>query len=342
MHDTRHIPIEITVSETALNDLVFGHYAIRPVSITPMGGYSNLNYRLTDTAGHAYVLRVSRVNRHADSANAEWHVLRSLEREGYELAPHLISPESEFPQPLRVEFQGANRFVQLSHLIPGSIDCFWWQQCSIDKIEQIFRGLTTLHRAMRTIPALQELPAPAFQYVLPEQAPKLLAATATGQYVLDNWAAFRQSAIRLQIDMADRYPWQDARYQWIHGDVQLENLLFEGGYLTGFLDFERICWDACEKDVIFSAFRVCKEGNTDAPFVYDRARLARAIEAYGEVETGLCSFFFSGYEELWKPFFCLDQAMVYLENAFDGTWQLAEGIGFLPCFNEVLHYRGPQ
>jgi len=347
MHDTRHIPIENRVSEAALEDLVVRHYAIRPVSIAVLGGYSNLNYRLTDPAGRAYVLRVSRLNRLADSAGAEAHVLRSLERQGYGMAPHLIDPVElvdpvdplKRKSPLRVEIGGAEHYIQLSHLIPGSIDCYWWQHCSIDKLEQIFRGLAGLHQAMAAVPALQEVPAPAFQYVLPEQAPELLAATATGQYVLDNWVLFRQSAIRLQIDMANHYPWQDARYQWIHGDVQLENVLFERGYLTGFLDFERVSWDACEKDVIFSAFRVCKEGNTDTPFLYDPARLARAIEAYREKEAGLCSYFFSGYGDLWKPMFCLDQAMVYLENAFDGSWQLAEGIGFLPVFNEVLQYR---
>jgi Ser/Thr protein kinase RdoA (MazF antagonist) len=369
MQDTRHIPTEIKVTDAELNDLVFEHYGIEPDTITPLGGYSNLNYCITDLTNSQYVLRIARGNRSPGSAEAEQHVLRSLEKAGFGLAPRLLSPVDS-PSPLQVLFQGAERYVQLSHMIPGRIDCFWWQQCSIDKIEQIFKGLAGLHQAMAEIPALHGLPAaPAFQYELPEQAPALLEATTTGQYVLRTWQAFRQSAIRLQMDMADRYPWHQARYQWIHGDIQLENLLFDGGYLRAFLDFERVSWDACEKDVIFSAFRVCKEGNTDAPFHYDEARFAKAIETYLTVNVNLAtnpnstttagsevnvsniyltassrSFasFFSGYEEFWKPFFCLDQAMVYLENAFDGSWQLAEGIGFLPCYNEVLNYRHPE
>jgi Ser/Thr protein kinase RdoA (MazF antagonist) len=339
MPDTRHLPEKIPVDATRLNELICTSYGIRPISITPLGGYSNLNYALTTESGIQYVLRIARSNRSPVSLMAERHVLLSLEKAGYNLAPRIISPIESPMQDVAIAIPGFPRSIQLSQMIPGTIDCLWWQQCSFDKVEQIFSALSHLHQLMAQIPLLQQRQAP-YQYELPEQPPVILQATATGQYVLDNWQKFRQAATRLQMDIAVNYPWEKARYQWIHGDIQLENLLFHQDQLTGFLDFERVSYDACEKDLIFSAFRVCKEGNTDAAFTYDSMRFAASIKAYRISDSGLCPFFFNNYEKYWKPFFCLDQAMVYLENAFDGTWQLAEGIGFLPCFNEVLDYPG--
>jgi Ser/Thr protein kinase RdoA (MazF antagonist) len=335
MPDTRHLPFSQTLPDEVLADLIEKNYGIKPVTINSMGGYSNLNYNAKDGFRQDYVLRIARRNRTTDSLRAEQYVLTNLEHLGFDLAPRLVQAGQEGIPVINLD---SLRFIQLSRMLPGAIDCLWWQQCSFGKLRQIFGALAQLHGLMARIGSPTSQQSPPFCYALPERPPPVLLGTPTGAYVFHQWLAFREAAMRLQQEILDRFPWERARYQWIHGDIQLENLLFEQDKFSGFLDFERVSIGACELDAIFSAFRVCKEGNSDGPFVYDQDRLAASIGAYQADRSGLCSLFFEEYEKYWKPFFCLDQAMVYLQNAFDGVWELAEGIGFMPCFNEVLHY----
>jgi Ser/Thr protein kinase RdoA (MazF antagonist) len=315
--------------DQALNSFLIKNYRLYPVSITPLGGYSNQNFHVTDEQEQQYVLRISRANRSVESLQAEKHILYSLEQAGFTLAPRLYSSPDD-------NIQLNARFTTLFRWRPGSIPCLWWQQCSIDQLEQIFAHLAALHQAMEGIPGLSaSLSIPT----LPPHPPEHLEATMTGQYVIRTWPLFYDSALRLQTDIIQQFPWHAAGWQWTHGDIQLENTLFEEQRFSAFLDFEQVSWGAREKDAIFSAFRVCKEGASDEPFQYDEYRLSRAIDTYRQSHPTLCASFFTEYDTYWKPYFCLDQAMLYITNAFDGIWQLREGIGFLPCYNEVLNYR---
>ncbi|WP_165798324.1 aminoglycoside phosphotransferase family protein [Chitinophaga costaii] len=307
------------------------HFGIHPRRLSPLGGYSNQN-TLVETDTGEYVARLSRHNRHLDSVRVEEHVLQSLEDGGYTKAPRLVQ---RFSTPLQM----GHRFLHLFYKIPGQIPCRWWQHCSETKLEQVFSGLAELHRALSRILSIHDAGKGMYQwYRMPAAPPAALESTATGRYVIAQWEHFCESANKLQEAAARLFPWDKGHYQWIHGDVQLENVLFDQDQLTAFLDFEMVRWDACEKDVIFSAFRVCKEGPEDGLFRYDASRLQKAIAAYRNTGTHLHDGFFDRYDAFWKPFFCMDQALVYLHNAFDQVWVLEDNIGFMPCFNEVLHY----
>lgn len=303
-------------------------FSIEPISIALLRGYSNQNYSITDKKFRNYILRIARPNRTYESVVAEEHVLCTLKSHKSIYAPRLIN-SSQYPD--------GQRFVHLFEKIPGDIECLWWQQCSIKKLKQIFNALAILHHDMAIIPKFISNPT---SHSLPISAPEILEETRIGVYVREHWTQFRTKAYRLQQDMIKSFPWKRAHYQWIHGDVHLENVLFQAGQLTGFLDFELVCWDACEKDVILSAFRVCKEGKEDnVPFQYDQDRFKMVLDTYLAGNHPLCMAFFTEYETLWKPYFCLDQTKVYLTNAFEGVWKLEKEIGFLPCFNEVLQYQ---
>lgn len=336
MRQEQSATIAVQTDESVLAIQAEALYGAAPFSIARMGGYSNRNYGITTTSGIHYTARIARMNRSAGSVTVEEHILRSLAAQRCPV-PVPCFLQQQPPHQL-LSFADGEHYVHLFQRLTGSIDCLWWQQCSTSRLTQLFTQLAVLHRHMHTIAPLPGYGAALYHYPLPATAPAILAGTGTGQYVLEHWHVFRQKVKQLEQDMAATFPWQAARCQWIHGDIQLENILFQDDRLTAILDFELAGWDACEKDVILSAFRTCKEGNTDAPFQYDAERLALALDAYRCQDPTLCVSFFDHYERLWKPFFCLDQTMVYLRNAFDGIWQLAEGIGFLPCFNEVLAY----
>lgn len=327
-----------TGKEAMIAGYVQQHYGIQVVSATRLGGYSNENYHICCAGGKQYVARLARPNRSEESCLAEAHVLAHLQYRQPALAPVLLQP---FPGrfPVSVNSNETWQYLHLFHKIPGAIDCLWWQQCSIEKLELLFDQLAVLHQQLQLVPALQNQAHHMRIHTLPATAPVGLSGTATGRYVIRQWDRFIGGAKLLQQDVQAAFPWKEAAYQWIHGDVQLENVLFDGDRLTAFLDFEWVSWDACEKDVIFSAFRTCKEGPSDDRFRFDETRLQVALEAYRKRNGLLCGAFFAHYHALWKPFFCLDQTMMYLQNAAAGVWELAEGIGFLPCFDEVVKYK---
>ncbi|HEY0273045.1 MAG TPA: aminoglycoside phosphotransferase family protein [Chitinophaga sp.] len=315
----------------AYTALLARHFDIHPRHCAALGGYSNQNTLVVADTGE-YVARLSRRNRRPDSVRAEEHVLQSLEAGGYAKAPRLVR---RFSPPLQID----HRYLHLFHKLPGQPDCLWWQHCSEAKLEQLFRELAGLHQALWYVLSVNDSHQGMYQwYRMPGPPPATLAQTPAGRYVLEHWERFCEAAGKLQDAVALQFPWEQGRYQWIHGDIQLENVLFDQDRLTAFLDFEMVRWDACEKDVIFSAFRVSKEGPEDGQFRYDANRLRSAIATYRNAAPRLHSGFFDLYDALWKPFFCLDQALVYLQNAFDQVWVLEDNIGFMPCFNEVLHY----
>lgn len=330
--------VKMPVKETIIAGVIEKEFSVTPVTISRAGGYSNENFLINAENNKQYVARLARTNRTEESCLAEAHVLNHLTRQQPSLAPVPVITGADFAL-LQMPEKATRQYLHLFHKIPGAVDCLWWQQCSREKLAQLFKQLAVLHRQMNAVPPLKEEPAGMRRYDLPDQAPAVLQTTEVGRYVTEKWQAFRDGAFRIQQDMQQVFPWHKAHYQWIHGDVQLENVLFEGNILTAFLDFEWVSWDACEKDVILSAFRTCKEGTSDDFFRYDSERLALALNNYRQEDSTLCDDFFREYDILWKPFFCLDQSMLYLINAWDGVWELIPGIGFLPCFHEVVEYR---
>lgn len=304
-------------------------FGCEDLALVRLNGYSNENILVELDKGERYVVRLARQNRTHASCLAEEHVLRELKARstGYPHTPELIS----------MSYFGG-RFLHVFRYIEGAIPCSWWQLCSQHQLDRLFLGIAALHRTMALIPSHISPSPSAFSYNLQQEAPSCLLKTEVGVYVKSEWRRFCESAAHLQRDIASYFPWEDAHLQWIHGDIQLENILFAKDDLRAILDFEWVRWDACEKDAIFSAFRIAKEGRDDNVFKYNSLYFHRAIDSYLRMADTATPAFFDLYDELWLPYFCLDQAMIYLQNAFDGIWQLTENIGFLPCFNTVLNY----
>lgn len=306
-----------------MKGLIGKHFDVRPTEIIRIGGYSNQNYLLRDSFDCEYILRVSRKNRSRASILSEMHVLYHLRRQGYVNCPMILDMRLSIP------------VIHLFKKIAGEPPCLWWERCSDETFCRAFESLAALHAALARVPSIDT----ATSRQLPSRPPHRLVRTKTSRYVLLNWNRFLNHAKKLNSNVKEAFPWDKSRKQWIHGDIQMENLLFTSDCLEAFLDFETVRIDYCEKDLIFSAFRMSREGKEDSVFHYDPLRLRQGIACYRRINTSLSDDFFIDYDYLWKPYFCLDQAFVYLRNACDGVWNLEENIGFLPCFNEVLNYR---
>ena len=306
------------------------------MSITPLGGYSNMNYSVTDLDNKHYVLRLSSINRSSESLNHECHVLSRLEQKDLSIAPKLINKNN---YSLFIKYSDTKHSVSLFEKIPGKIDCLWWEECSDDKILKIFCSLAKLHLQMSDISPLNSEDFKSSSFNLPSQIYSISATSEVKSYLLKNWKIFCQSAEILKKDIDCYFPWKEASYQWIHGDIQMENIIFKEDEVAAFIDFESVKWDSCEKDAIFSAFRVCRKGKSDEYFEYNANKLKISLNQYLKENPYVNRSFFSMYDSLWKFYYCLDQTILYLKNALEGVWTLREGIGFLPCFKEVILYK---
>lgn len=322
--------------QTWFKDFIYEKFNLKSASITPLGGYSNMNYSITDLNNNHYVLRVSSINRSSESLTCERHVLRSLEQKHLSIVPKLINKSSDS---LFINYFGIKHSVCLFEKIPGKIDCLWWEECSDEKISKIFSSLAKLHLQMSDISPLKSAPVNSSSCGLPLQIYSISATKEVKDYLLKNWKIFCKSAEILKKDIDRYFPWKEANYQWIHGDIQMENIIFKEDEVAAFIDFESVKWDGCEKDAIFSAFRVCRKGKSDESFEYNANHLKISLNQYLKENPYVNRSFFSMYDSLWKFYYCLDQAILYLKNALEGVWTLSKGIGFLPCFKEVILYK---
>lgn len=301
-------------------------FGIQPAQLQRLNGYSNENYEIIDTFGNKYILRKTRKNRSHTSILAEAHVLHGMTSQKEIFTPRLIhyafDPETQ-------------SYFHLFEKSPGEIPCFWWQQCTVSQLIQIFEKLATLHQAMFRIPPRLQGDKSCQRSVCDF---KPLDPTPINLHVTEHLKQFYENGQIIENNLKTRFSWERARYQWIHGDVHLENVLFQSDRLTSIIDFELASWGSCEQDAILSAFRVSRKGNSDDPFQYDKKFFEIAIETYLRHNDSLCLDFFQDYETLWKSFFCFDQACLYLNHAVDDVWQLEPNSGFLPCFNYILNY----
>ena len=309
-----------------LPHLLCHQWGIDPLRISPLGGYSNASYHVKEKGETDSVLRISRRNRTKNSVLIEEHILSHLP---LPLTPKLLNSSY-------VQEEAHTSFAHRFSFLKGKREYFWWELCSATQIERLFDTLFELYTSMALIPPL---PIVSEKQALPEIPPAILQKTKVGTYVQKHWKTFYSKALHIASTIEKAFPWDKAHFQWVHGDINLENVLFEGDSISGLCDFEGAGWDALEKEIIFSAFRLCKKGTFDEVFSYDERLLQKAIDTYLQNNPKVSLAFFTHYESLWKPFFCLKEASLYLHHAFDGIWELKEHTGFLPCFQEVLTYK---
>jgi Ser/Thr protein kinase RdoA (MazF antagonist) len=118
-----------------------------------------------------------------------------------------------------------------------------------------------------------------------------------------------------------------ATTQWLHGDYQLGNLLWDGDAVSAVVDFDDTCCGSPASEATMAAFALSRQP-VETQFRFDRALWDAAITAYD-----------SSLALDPAPFvdvFCAYQVLVHLLAAQRGLWTLDAGIGFWPCWNTLL------
>ncbi|WMJ74392.1 phosphotransferase [Cytophagaceae bacterium ABcell3] len=323
------------LEETIASGLAIS-YGIHVKEIFKLGGNSNINYKVVDVQGDSFVARLSKY-KSADTALEE-HVLNSLTKTGYRLSPVIVKTLSHHTN-TTIRTCGKTYVLHVFTYIQGEVLCKWFEKCSGSEIQMIFKQLACLHKELTRVPYLH----PDFHYMHPEifslGLNNVTASASVKTYVTKHAHVFMKKAKMLNALIGNIYL-HSRHKQYIHGDIHLENILFQNGDLVAFLDFEKVQYAPLELEVVFSAFRTCKYSRFDDKLQYDTEAILLGLNEY-TVNNKSLKFIVEDFEKnegLWKVLFCLDQSFLYLEKAIKGIWTLEEGIGFLPCFNEVLQY----
>lgn len=321
-----------------IKQLIQNHYTININSSTSLGGHSNLTFKIIDTENATCILRLSKPAKNSKDLEREEYILNSLEDLGYTKAPQIVKT-IENKGHLILNLKDQSYSLQIFNFIPGEVKYKWHDKSEEEDLKPIFNELAILHTKLQQIPNSTAFPEQKFEYNLNLFSESILVKQPTGTYLLKHHSIFVHNAKKIMNEieiLLIKYP----QNQYIHGDIHLENIIFNCNNVTAILDFEYACYGNIVVDIIFSAFRICKYGLQDDHLYYDVEGIKIGLTTYS-LANKKYSFILQQFmenEKLWKAFFALDQAFLYINKAASGIWQLQEKIGFLPCFNEVIKY----
>jgi Ser/Thr protein kinase RdoA (MazF antagonist) len=326
---------------TILARLLAREYGLEEVSVDPRPrGYTNASYMVAARSGR-FVLRVSWPGKPERQMVREERTLELLGRDAPDLpVPRLVPAGSGRRRvPWRVE--GRLHACHLFRRLPGTVRYTWRGPCSRADARRAGAALARLHAALlgvpppRAAPPLELLRRRLDRLARARAVPVWLRRQPEGGRIDGERAAFVARG-RADLETAARLGWDRRTAAWIHGDFQLENLLFTDRRLTGILDFDGLRAGAHPLDLAFALFSVARDGRRDDRFRYDSRAWTAALRGYRESSPAVADALPRAARPLLRRLYCADQALMHLDCARRGLWRLGPGIGFLACWSTVV------
>ena len=223
-----------TLTSTQLANIV-SHYAIgTPINLEEMaGGYGNSNFKLTTSKG-VYLLKICD-EKTTDELQLQISLLTHLREHGYPTPYPIPQKNDEFlhlSQDFRVII-----YPFLNGATPQPSQCV---------LEQIGEALAKLHR----ISPLMELPS--FPMGLSQIVPFIKEVEDT-EFKAHPFVLWLESELQWMIPELER-PLPSGI---LHGDLFLDNTLFDGEKMVAIIDFEEGCLDTLLIDIAMTIIGCC-------------------------------------------------------------------------------------
>ncbi len=325
------------VNQATIIELLESNYLIKVQQVEPVSrGYTNQSYLIK--AESDYILRISWSGKSIEQVKNEEKLLSFLNTDYVQLpVPELVATSRGNK---RCEFRNnRRRFAHLYHKLPGEVKYQWYEQCKDQELFNILTLLNKLHNATKHI----EEPISDPIFFLKEklntikQENQILQNNLFNVGITDLTPFLKQS--RNIIYHADKLLSDAQTLQWIHADLQLENILFENNQLSGIVDFDNVKYSLKELDLIFALFSICRFSRSDQQFQYNKKQMLKGLEFYKTLTKNTRAPLLDPQNlNIWLAIFCLDQAIMHLLCAQNNVWELIPEIGFMASFNEVLNY----
>jgi Ser/Thr protein kinase RdoA (MazF antagonist) len=274
-------------------------------------GHTNETF-FVDVAAGRFVLRRSWPDKPEAQVAREERVLAHLARSAPELPVARLVPTREGAPRAR----DGRRWLHLYTRLDGEPCVSWRGPCSPEHARSALALLGQLHGALASLPCAPDDPLAPLARRLP---------VAAGTPFSDRVRALCDEARAVVGGAAG----------WLHGDFHLENLLFSGERVSGLCDFDDVVPGARALDVAFALFAVSRDGHREDRFAFDRALFSAALDAYCAAAP-LPAVSLEPLP-LYERLFCAHQALIHLDAAARGLWQLAPGIGYAPCAQRLFH-----
>lgn len=223
-----------TLTSTQLANIV-SHYTIgTPINLEEMaGGYGNSNFKLTTSKG-VYLLKICD-EKTTDELQLQISLLAHLQEHGY-LTPYPIPKKNGESLHLSQDFR-VIIYPFLNGATPQPSQCV---------LEQIGEALAKLHR----ISPLMELPS--FPMGLSQIVPFIKEVEDT-EFKAHPFVLWLESELEWMIPELER-PLPSGI---LHGDLFLDNTLFDGEKMVAVIDFEEGCHDTLLIDIAMTIIGCC-------------------------------------------------------------------------------------
>lgn len=232
------MPQYTTLSTEELTEIL-KHYAIgTPVKLEDIdGGYGNSNFKLTTTEG-VYLLKICDEKK-LDQLEMQICLLEHLHKHAY---PTVYPILQNVKDALHIS---DNDYVMIYPFLNGGTP-----QPSKEVSKQIGEALATLH----AIPSLPKLPC--FPMGITEIIPFMerVEDTEFAGHPFVKWLESELEWIKPELD-------KPLPTGLLHGDLFLDNTLFDRNNMVAILDFEEVCNDTMLIDVAMTIIGCCYDAN---------------------------------------------------------------------------------
>lgn len=205
-------------------------------------------------------------------------------------------------------------------------------ETSNDSIGPALRALASLHGALAKLSNDEANPVAwlqdRYRRITAQGMPPMGQTLARNAAPLLHYIGKRLSAA------AD---WIPGPVQWLHGDYHPGNLLFVDGHLHGVVDFDGIGLGSPQLELAFALFACSRNEGHEDDFKFYRTRWMHGLHSYADASGTLDTGWWIRHRDDLLDLFCIDQVLIHLEAAQRGAWSLRPGIGFLPCWQHLLH-----
>lgn len=128
-----------------------------------------------------------------------------------------------------------------------------------------------------------------------------------------------------------------AQPQWLHGDLQPENFVWNiTTHSTMLLDWEDVEYNYPELEWAHFILNFLKAGHYENTLEINISQYVWLVDHISIISEESKNFLKNEFPILFR-YFCMNQSLIYFDRALRNIWTLQPGIGFLPCYNNVIH-----
>lgn len=245
-------------------------FGVAMAQATPIqNGVENSNWFITENNGTQYVMTLFE-ERDFNEVKTLSRIMQALDHAGLPVA----SPLTHESGLLHAKYRG--KALQVAPRLAGSHP----EAANLDMCRDMGKWLAKLHASLATLTPAEDFTLAQYPWQAVRDAQMAKMSVEDKKLIYKVWQSYDRVQIGLSHDYASD---QDALPKGLtHGDLFLDNTLWEGDKLTGLLDFTEVCTDHLIMDIAITANDFCTNWQNGH---FDNAKCMALIEGYSTIRS---------------------------------------------------------